>query len=188
MKTISFIILIIFIFISLTEIYSQESKKDLSQQAANPIANLMSFPFQNNTDFNWGPYDRTKNVLNIQPVIPLFEGKLITRTIFPFAWIPDISNESGMYGTGISDINFTAFWVPTDDVVMWGIGPVLGFPSGDSQTGSGKWTIGPSIVALYQPGNWTLGILANNVWSYAGDENRDEISKGLIQYFLDRIC
>ncbi|KAA0243216.1 MAG: neuromedin U, partial [Chlorobiota bacterium] len=35
------------------------------------------------------PGARTQYVLNIQPVIPSFNGRLITRTIFPFVWDPD---------------------------------------------------------------------------------------------------
>lgn len=34
----------------------------------------MSFPFQNNLNMNYGPYNRNMNVLNIQPVLP-FAGE-----------------------------------------------------------------------------------------------------------------
>ena len=74
-------LLCLIVFVSVNTIFSQDAE-DLSQQAANPIANLMSFPFQNNTNFDIGPFNRTSNVLNFQPVIPLAGGKLITRTIF----------------------------------------------------------------------------------------------------------
>ena len=70
-----------------TRLKAQQSADELAQQAANPIADLMSIPFQNNTDFGLGEFDRTRNVLNIQPVVPLAGGKLITRTIIPFAWL-----------------------------------------------------------------------------------------------------
>ncbi len=76
---------------------AQESNEELAQAAANPLADLMSFPFQNNLDFGLGEYDRSRNVLNIQPVIPLAGGKIITRTIFPVVWLPDISAESGSF-------------------------------------------------------------------------------------------
>jgi hypothetical protein len=62
---------------------AQQSKEELSQAAANPLANLMSFPFQNNLNMNYGEYNRNTNILNIQPVIPFAKGKLITRTISP---------------------------------------------------------------------------------------------------------
>ena len=68
--------------------YTQQSKEELAQEAANPIADLMSFPFQNNLNMNYGPFNRNLNVLNIQPVIPFAEGRIITRTIFPIVSIP----------------------------------------------------------------------------------------------------
>jgi len=66
-----------------------DASEDLSQQAANPLADLMSFPFQNNLNINNGEFNRNTNVLNIQPVIPFADGRIITRTIFPIVRIPD---------------------------------------------------------------------------------------------------
>lgn len=165
---------------------AQQSAQDLAQKAANPIADLMSIPFQNNTDFGLGEYDRTRNVLNIQPVIPFAGGKVITRTIIPFVWLPDITAESGSFSSGLSDILFTAFYVPPSGSLMWGLGPVVEFPTGGASRGSEKWSLGPSGVALLQSGPWTLGILANNVWSFAGDSDAADVNKGLIQYFIVR--
>jgi hypothetical protein len=166
---------------------AQESSEELSQQATNPLADLMSFPFQNNTDFGLGEFDRTRNVLNIQPVIPLAGGKVITRTIIPFVWLPDITAESGSFSSGLSDITFTAFYVlPSGGGATVGIGPVLDIPTGGDRRGSKKWNLGPSVVALAQPGDWTLGILANNVWSVAGSSEREDVNRGLLQYFIVR--
>jgi len=159
---------------------------ELSKKAANPIANLVSLPLQNNTDFGIGPYDRSANVLNIQPVVPLAGGKVVTRTIFPIVWLPDVASESGSFSSGLSDITFTAFYVPSSGSTMWGVGPVLVFPSGGSERGSEKWSAGVSGVLLAQPGDWTLGVLANNVWSFAGDSDREDVNKGLVQYFIVR--
>ncbi len=163
---------------------AQQSADELAQQAANPIADLMSIPFQNNVDFGLGPYDRTRNVLNIQPVVPLAGGRLITRTIFPFLWLPDVSAESGSFSSGLGDVLFTAFYVPPSGSVTWGIGPVLELPTGGASRGAQKWSVGPSGVALVQRGPWTLGLLANNVWSVAGESARSAVSKGVLQYFI----
>ena len=177
-------IFLIFI-ISFTSNFAQDAN-DLAQEAANPIANLMSFPFQNNTNFGMGPYDRTTNILNIQPVIPFFEGKLITRTIFPIVWIPDYGAEDGMLSTGLSDILFTAFYVPPTEKITWGPGLALEIPSGGENRGSQKWGLGPSFVMLVQPGEWTLGLLSNYTWSVAGASDREDVSKGLINLFIVR--
>jgi hypothetical protein len=69
---------------------------------------------------------------------------------------------------------------------MWGVGPVLELPTGGSQRGSEKWSAGLSGVVLAQPGDWTLGVLANNVWSYAGADDRASVNRGLLQYFIVR--
>jgi len=161
-----------------------DRKEDLAQTAANPVADLVSLPLQWNTDFGLGPYDRSLSVLNIQPVIPMFGGKIVTRTIFPFVWLPDVTAESGRVASGLSDIVFTAFYVPGGGSTTWGVGPVFEFPTGGSERGTEKWSAGLSGVALVQPGNWTFGVLANNVWSYAGASDRSDVSKGILQYFI----
>jgi hypothetical protein len=165
---------------------AQQSKEDLAQTAANPIADLMSLPLQLNNDFGLGAFDRTRNVLNVQPVVPLNGGRVITRTIFPFVWLPDITAETGTFSSGLSDVTFTAFYVPPGGELMWGAGPVVEIPTGGASRGTQKWSLGPSVVLLAQPGPWTLGILANNVWSVAGDSDRGEVNKGLLQYFIVR--
>ena len=170
--------------VSATALAAQQSTEELSQAAANPIADLMSFPFQNNTDFGLGPSSRASNVLNIQPVIPLAGGRIVTRTIVPFVWIPDVTAESGLVSSGLADIVFTPFYVPPSDGLMWGVGPVFEFPSGGELRGSQKWSAGLSGLVLAQPGNWTVGVLANNVWSFAGDSAAADVNKGLLQYFI----
>jgi hypothetical protein len=88
---------------------AQDKAAELSKEVANPLADIISLPFQNNLNGNYGPYNRNLNVLNIQPVIPLMGGKLITRTIFPIVSIPDFSQKQGNFSSGLSDIVFTAF-------------------------------------------------------------------------------
>jgi len=74
---------------------------------------------------NQGPFDRNTNILNIQPVIPLLGGKVITRTVMPIVNIPDYGNETGKLTSGLADMVFTAFYVPESKGLTWGFGPVL---------------------------------------------------------------
>ena len=165
---------------------AQQSQEELSEAAANPLADLISLPFQNNLNMNYGEYNRNVNILNIQPVIPLAGGKLITRTIFPIVRIPDFANESGKLSSGLADMVLTAFYVPESKGLMWGFGPVFELPTGGSIRGTQKWSIGPSLVVLAQPGAWTFGALINNVWSFAGNSDRENVNHMLLNLFAVR--
>lgn len=159
---------------------------DLVKQAQNPIANLISLPFQNNTGFKMGPHGRSNNVLNIQPVIPMELGKwsVISRIILPVVYQPDPTQASGGW-TGIGDLNTTVFFVPPlKSKIMVGFGPILSFPTATSrQLGTDTWGIGPSAVALMMPGKFVIGCLVNNLWSYAGDGN--DVNAMLVQPFVN---
>jgi hypothetical protein len=161
----------------------------LQKATQNPVADLISVPLQNNTNFGIGPYNRTQNVLNIQPVIPshLTENwNLITRIIQPLVFQPYVDAESGG-NFGLGDMNPSLFFSPAHPgKIIWGVGPALVFPTATYPSlGQGKWSAGPTFVVLAQPGHWTLGLLANNVWSFAGESNRPTVNQFLAQYFIN---
>jgi hypothetical protein len=164
-------------------------KADLAQAAQNPIADMISLPLQNNTNFGVGPDDDVQNVLNIQPVVPFKLGdnwNLVTRTIAPLIYQPELVPG---YGSkfGLGDINTTLFFAPVNvGKLIWGLGPVLSFPTAsDDVLGTGKWSAGPSLVALTIQGPWVVGGLVNNLWSYAGDDDRADVNQFLFQYFIN---
>jgi hypothetical protein len=164
-----------------------ESTGDLAAAAQNPIANLISVPFQNNTNFGVGPDDRTQNILNIQPVVPVplsDDLLLVTRTILPIVLQPDARGSGSIFGLG--DLNPTFFFVPvTASNFTWGVGPTLVLPTAtDRQTGTGKWSAGPAGVAVVNSGQWVYGGLASQVWSFAGDDSRANLSQLVLQPFV----
>jgi hypothetical protein len=165
-----------------------QDEEELAKKAQNPVGDLISLPFQNNTSFGIGPHNRTQNTLNIQPVYPIKMGNwnLITRTIMPVITQPDVSMESGST-TGIGDISFTAFLSPANPgKVIWGVGPAISIPTAaDNVPGFGKWAVGPSIVALTISGPWVVGALVNNVWSVGGDDADPDVNFLLFQYFIN---
>ena len=68
-----------------------DSATAIAKKLQNPIGDIYSIPFQNNTNFNAGTKGGTQNILNIQPVIPIHvndEWNVITRTILPLVWSP----------------------------------------------------------------------------------------------------
>jgi hypothetical protein len=164
----------------------------LQKATQNPVASLISVPIQNNNNFGISPGDRTQDVLNIQPVIPVGISKnwsLIARWIMPIVYqplpIPPADPQTGVYGFG--DMVPTFFLSPKKPgKLIWGIGPVFQLPTATSTfLGQGKFGIGPSAVALMQPGHWTLGVLLNNVWSVAGSGSRPSVNQFLFQYFIN---
>jgi hypothetical protein len=161
----------------------------LRKAAQNPIADLISVPIQGNWNFNIDPYNRTQNIVNIEPVIPTGLGQnwnLIVRWITPVVFQPDVSTpELGYYGFG--DMNPSFFISPKKSKVIWGFGPTFVLPTATNtgKLGQGKWSIGPTAVVLVQPGKWTIGALINNVWSVAGHEARQDVNQMVFQYFIN---
>jgi hypothetical protein len=171
--------------------HAQSDSSDLAQQLTNPIADLITLPVQMNFDNDIGPADAGNKIqTNVQPVIPFKVGpdwNLITRTIMPIIYQDKIAPGTGSQ-FGIGDINLSLFFSPTkvaESGIIWGVGPVFVLPTAtDRLLGSDKWAAGPAALALTMRGQWTFGILANHVWSFAGDSNRDDISNTFLQPFV----
>jgi len=186
--------LILFIFLLVpTILLSQEagtlSDKELLKESQNPIANLITLPIQSDTSFGIGPFDRTQQLFQLQPVFPFKVTNninLITRTILPFFIQPDISSNSGST-SGLGDINISGFFSPRAKAnFFWGVGPILQLKTATSdKTGSGKWGAGPAAVVVYTPGNWVMGFVGSNLWSFAGDDDRSDINFLTLQPFLN---
>ena len=169
----------------------------LALMLSNPVANLMSFPLQNNWDFNLGSENATRYQLNFQPVIPFSlndDYTLITRTIIPFIDLeepePGFGNHSGLGDTTQSF--FLSPKKPTSGGFILGAGPVFLYPTAtDDALGADQWGMGPTFVVLKQSNGWTVGILANHLWSFtgseynsAGFEEKSEVNATYLQPFV----
>lgn len=161
----------------------------LARAAQNPVAAMISVPFQNNTNFRVGPFGQTQNVLNIQPVIPVSltpEWNLITRTVIPLVSQPS-AQAGGDTTFGLGPIQMTGFLSPArPGAVIWGLGAVVQAPTvTDTALGSNIWGGGPSAVALTVQGPWVIGALANNIWSFGGDDPRRRYNTLTLQPFVN---
>jgi hypothetical protein len=163
------------------------SAQGLAKQLSNPVSSLVSVPFQLNFDQGVGPEDDQRFVMNFQPVMPFNVGKdwmVVARVILPVLSQPSLA--PGLAPTsGLGDITASFFVSPARSRVFWGAGPALLLPvSADPFLGTEQWAAGPTFVVLKQSGPWTCGMLANHLWSYAGDASRAGVDQTFLQPFV----
>ena len=161
----------------------------LNQQTQNPVAALTSVPFQNNWTFKVGPEKRTQYVMNLQPVIPKqinSKWNLITRMVMPVTSQPRMAaNVPGDFGIGNTGFSFFLSPINNSDFI-WGIGPVISVPATSRNLGSSRFGLGPTIVALVQKNEWTIGVLANQIWTIGGTDAPNGINNLFVQPFISR--
>ncbi|NJD31054.1 MAG: neuromedin U [Gammaproteobacteria bacterium] len=167
------------------------SSEELAKLAQNPVGNLVSVPFQNNTNFDFGPLEKDQNVLNIQPVYPIHlnpDWNVITRTILPLLWQPALAPGAGST-FGLSDIQFSAFLSPANPGgFIWGVGGIAQLPTHtDDRLGNDRWGLGPTAVILRMSRGspWVYGALINNLWSVNDSNSSPPINQMLLQPFLN---
>ncbi len=175
---------------------AKDEEADLAKKLNNPLAALISVPIQNNWDFGLGPAHAMQYKANIQPVIPVSISEnwnLILRTIMPVIYQEALDNRPGAPASvgqshsGLGDTTQSFFFSPKDPVDGWilGAGPVAYIPTATtSYLGSGQWGAGPTVVALRQEHGFTYGILANQIWSFTGQQNRNEVNAAYVQPFV----
>ncbi|HQY19498.1 MAG TPA: hypothetical protein PK294_02350 [Ignavibacteria bacterium] len=186
-----FTVFLLFTFFISTYSYSQKvetSAEKLAIELANPVADLISVPFQNNTVWGIGEYNGSQNVLNFQPVIPIAISKninIINRIIVPMVTQYNITGP-GQNQNSLGDIVYSIFISPNSKKLIWGIGPVMSIPTATNKlTGSGRFSVGPTGVILKQSNGWTFGALINQYWSVGGNPDRGNQTVGYLQPFLN---
>lgn len=161
--------------------------QELAKKLSNPVASLISVPFQSNFDFGMGTGSGWRYTLNFQPVVPFrlnAKWNLISRTILPIVHQHNVANIGTQSGLG--DVTQSFFFSPAENkTFIWAVGPALLIPTAtDDLLGTKKFGIGPTVLALKQEGPWTYGGLTNHIWSVAGSDDRASVNSTFIQPFL----
>jgi len=149
--------------------------KALAKKSQNPVANMISVPFENNYNGEFGPNNSDQNVLNVKPVIPVRISEnwnLINRAIIPFVSQPGIPGGHNRQN-GLGDTTYQGFLSPANSgKVVWGVGPSVQIPTHtDEVLGNENWAAGPVAVVLSMPGHWVIGGLISQIWDFAGSSN-----------------
>jgi len=165
------------------------SAEELAKKLSNPVAALISVPFQNNMDLGIGQYNGSRNTLNFQPVIPFNLSpklNLISRFIVPIISQRDITGE-GTSQNGLGDAVVSAWFSPSEakNGLVWGVGPVFLVPIATNDfLATKKFGVGPTALVLKQFSGWTVGALVNQIWSVAGDASRSDVNQMFVQPFM----
>ncbi len=175
----------------LPAVAQEQDAQGLAKQLANPVADLISVPFQLNYDSGFGTTDADRWLLNFQPVIPFSISEnwnVISRTIIPFTSLggltPGASTTTGI-GTTTQSFFFSPK-KPTADGLIWGVGPVFALPATDETLGPDVWSVGATGVVLRQSGRWTVGMLGNQLWSVSGGGDPGDVVKAMyLQPFVN---
>lgn len=181
------------------------AQEDLAKQSQNPVSDLVSVPFENNFFFDLGPLESDAFILNIKPVYPTKIGdnfNLINRVVLPVVYLEgqsvtlpgdvDLGTASGLTLSrdsefGLGDTTYQGFFSPAvPGKLIWGIGPAFVLPTHtDDNLGTEKWSGGISLLGLSMPGRWVIGVLAQNVWSFAGDDDAADVNSFLLQPIIN---
>jgi hypothetical protein len=160
----------------------KSSHTELAKAAQNPVASMISIPFQGDFNFGTGAGSDAQYIGLIEPVIPqkLSEDwNWIHRGIIPVPmYQPGLNSAWGM-----GDIQYEGFFTPAKPgKLIWGVGPYINFPTGtDDVLTSGKWSAGPALLAMSMPGHWVVGGLVTQLWSFAGEDDRSDVNTTAFQ-------
>ena len=180
----------LFLSLAIRAAFADTEVADQAKLAQNPIADVISAPFQNNTNLNVGPERGALNILNVQPVVPVHlnrDWNIITRTILPVISSPAPAAGAGRT-SGTGDLIFTAFLSPArSGGWLWGAGPAMQAPThSDAALGNDNWGLGPSFVVLHieKGSQWVYGALVYNIWSVS-NSGSPAYNDGLVQLFVN---
>ena len=191
------ILLFLYTIVAVTYLFTNETVFAQNKESKSPKIDF-SLPIE--FDFDYGASNGYAIINRYIPLVafPIGENwKLINLTQVIVADAPggvpgrpgNPEPKAGGRVFGLSDLTNAVFLTPPPPSkrLVWGFGPAVAFPiATDIRLGSGKWLFGPAFRFAYRPGEWNLGALILNLWSFAGDSNRKDVNQLLIRGLVRR--
>ncbi len=165
---------------------ASSDEKITIEQVENPLSNIVRIPVESQYFFGKGPNDRFDYLLDFAPsfATPL-AGRLdlVHRIAGGFrydAGIGELPDQSGLV-----DTQYQAFLTPPKvGRTVWAVGPTLVFPTGtDPRLTTDKWSAGPAAAVFRADAPFLYGLLATNIWSFAGNDAREDVNAFRLQTF-----
>ena len=153
----------------------------------NPMVSYTNVLFQWDYFNKLGPTDHYL-ALNIQPSVPFHLNDKLD--LVSLSDIPINSEMKMIYPNSqpmaLGDIQEDILFSQTNTGNIYaGFGPVFLFPTASTpRYGSEKWGIGPAMQLAVFEANRNYGLLANHIWSFAGNPNRNDISQTFLNPWL----
>lgn len=152
---------------------SAQSASELAAKLTNPVANLISVPFQFNSYQGLGADGQGRAYdLVFQPVVPLHITPDWNYIVRPVVTAVTLDNVDGYSGTGVGPVAIETFLSPnSNSPLIWGVGPVLTTPAlSGNNFGTRQTGLGLTGVVLYMHKPWTVGLLAYQTWDVGGSD------------------
>ncbi len=157
---------------------AEKGSQSLGQAAEDPTASLMSAQLADwYTSRFHGLDDEDANTVVLRSAIPFQTGDLnhILRATIPFI------TDSPFLDSGLSDMTLFDLMVFDQSWGRWGVGPVALLPTGGSKRGAEQWALGPAIGFTAKKGKLLWGAFNQNLFSYAGDNDRTPVNASVLQ-------
>ena len=183
--------------------FAQESSEQLARNWRTRLPTLSAFRFRaimtvaldlSREGSTHSTYSQSFGQCSVELILRTIVPVIGTGDTYPQILLPNVGGEPtyhpGIGGTwGLGDTIQSFFLspkAPTSNGIIRGAGPVFLYPTATSDIlGAHRWGAGPTAVALKQQGPWTVGALANHIWSFADTSSGGaDVNNTFIQPFI----
>jgi len=180
---------------------SEASLQEIARQVNNPIGPLWQLTFDSEiVALRGGGVDGVTYSESFEPTISVDLNRLGLRNadwaanfkVVTQLTVPLVESVPGGRGedrsSGFGDIELASVVAPSRRYGwLWGLGPTFIFPSASNEAlGQEKWQAGPAALTAYVGRKWAGYAIAQQWWSFAGDDDRPDTSQLCVDYGLIR--